>query len=548
MIHERNFHILVVDDEPGYQELLRRILAPAGYPVVMASNANEAMQSVTQSPPAVAVLDIRMPGQSGLWLASQIHAVSPHTGVVFATADQAVPAIETLRRGTIAYVTKPFRHEEVLAAVQEAVRWWAAESGEAVPVPVLVAAPSPAARPLPVPVEREYPASRHWRQEARTRRRTRLAIAAAVVAVGIAIAVAVLRPDTGGASASVLAHVVDSAGMVVVYDGNGKSVSQGSGFFVEADTFVTSRHVVDGGLSAKIVVGSAEYRVAGVSAIDLPHDLALLKTTAPSEGRLQLAQVLPAIGDAVYVYGAPRGLAGTLAAGIVSRVGASGAMLQITAPISPGSSGSPVLNQAGEVVGVVVSSNQEGQALNFAAPADYVRALLAEQRGVRPLVVASRGVADDRERHELVGPVQSVTLFSEEPAPEMLERLTAQYQQTMPMGAARRRAQQDVLAASRTTLLFDRTERLVERRSGDGSIQTAGALLDPPAKTSPITLEEHDVTGNVAHRVYADGSDVTFRYQLDARGNWVSREATRKDPKTGLTSVSTSHRQIDYWD
>jgi hypothetical protein len=84
------------------------------------------------------------------------------------------------------------------------------------------------------------------------------------------------------------------------------------------------------------------------------------------------------VGDNVYAVGNPEGLEGTFSQGLVSgiRQRGSDSILQITAPISPGSSGGPVLNTKGEVVGVAVSTSTEGQNLNFAVPANYLAVLL----------------------------------------------------------------------------------------------------------------------------------------------------------------------------
>lgn len=87
---------------------------------------------------------------------------------------------------------------------------------------------------------------------------------------------------------------------------------------------------------------------------------------------------LPAIGDAVFAVGNPEGLEGTFSDGIVSgiRSGGDQSRVQITAPISPGSSGGPVLDSEGRVAGVAEATLQGGQELNFAVPARYLSTLL----------------------------------------------------------------------------------------------------------------------------------------------------------------------------
>jgi len=88
-----------------------------------------------------------------------------------------------------------------------------------------------------------------------------------------------------------------------------------------------------------------------------------------------------ATGDEIYVIGNPEGLEGTFSKGVISGIRSidGRSYFQITAPISPGSSGGPVLNASGEVIGVAVASWRTGQNLNFAIPVFYVRSLLSRR-------------------------------------------------------------------------------------------------------------------------------------------------------------------------
>src|SRR5205814_3847452 len=107
------------------------------------------------------------------------------------------------------------------------------------------------------------------------------------------------------------------------------------------------------------------------------------------------------IGDAVYAIGNPIGLEGTFSQGVVSGVRAFGSdrLLQITAPISPGSSGGPVLDQTGTVVGVSVMSIVTGQNLNFAIPSEYVARLQSRKTEVRPF----KAISETQTRDTLFG-------------------------------------------------------------------------------------------------------------------------------------------------
>ena len=97
-----------------------------------------------------------------------------------------------------------------------------------------------------------------------------------------------------------------------------------------------------------------------------------------SLGNSDFAQV----GETVYAVGNPRGLEGTFSQGIISSIRPVGSdkLIQITAPLSPGSSGGPVLNRKGEVIGVSVFTIRNGQNLNFAIPSNYVKPLLTKVR------------------------------------------------------------------------------------------------------------------------------------------------------------------------
>ena len=173
-------------------------------------------------------------------------------------------------------------------------------------------------------------------------------------------------------------------------DTNGQPISYGSGFFVSSTTIVTNFHVVAGTAkgTAKSVDKTRTYRIQGVVATDTKNDLAILKVKMASIKRLRLGNSDKVrIGEKVYVAGNPKGLEGTFSDGIISRISTqeNSKRLQMTAPISPGSSGGPVLNSTGEVIGVAFMTIEGGQNLNFAIPAKYVKTLLDTKAPVIPL-------------------------------------------------------------------------------------------------------------------------------------------------------------------
>jgi hypothetical protein len=178
--------------------------------------------------------------------------------------------------------------------------------------------------------------------------------------------------------------------MLLMEDTNSQPLSLGSGFFVDDDLVATNLHVVEGasGGYAKIVGEKQKYDIAGFVGIDAQRDLVLLKITAARAPFLSLGDSRRvAVGDEIYAIGNPQGLEGTFSKGIISGIRKVGKdiLLQITAPISPGSSGGPILNAQGEVIGVAVAAFRGGQNLNFAIPSSYLASLLVHRKPVSPL-------------------------------------------------------------------------------------------------------------------------------------------------------------------
>jgi len=170
--------------------------------------------------------------------------------------------------------------------------------------------------------------------------------------------------------------------MIVTSDANGQPLALGSGFSVGDGVIATNMHVIEGASAARAkVIGRDEtYTVGGVIGTDAVADLALLKINGLDAPPLQLGDSKQvAVGDQVFAVGNPEGLEGTFSEGIISgiRTVDTNSLLQITAPISPGSSGGPVIDSTGKVLGIAVATFKEGQNLNFAVPVSYLKALIA---------------------------------------------------------------------------------------------------------------------------------------------------------------------------
>jgi len=175
--------------------------------------------------------------------------------------------------------------------------------------------------------------------------------------------------------------------LVTVLDKSGKPLKLGTGFFISPDgKLVTNAHVIEGAdtATAKLENG-ATYSIRGVLKAALDKDLVLLQADAKEVPSLTISREtsLPAVGSRVTVIGSPLGLEGTVSEGIISghrNAKKDDQLLQITAAVSPGSSGSPVVDENGQVVGIATFLINNAQALNFARPVAYVSELLDQSK------------------------------------------------------------------------------------------------------------------------------------------------------------------------
>ena len=169
-------------------------------------------------------------------------------------------------------------------------------------------------------------------------------------------------------------RIKPSAVAIETFDAKGATISRGSGFFISGDKIITNRHVIEKSSRVEIhLMDGRRIPARGVLAIDGEGDLALIQIDLPQQpvAALPLVQAAPQEGESIVVVGNPFGLEGSVSNGIVSAVReipGYGKIIQITAPISPGSSGSPVVNMRGQVIGVATLQAAEGQSLNFAVP------------------------------------------------------------------------------------------------------------------------------------------------------------------------------------
>lgn len=189
---------------------------------------------------------------------------------------------------------------------------------------------------------------------------------------------------------TVVAKVFPSVVLLLMEDAAGQPLSLGSGFVVGDNLVATNLHVVRNAASgsARLLGQSKGLSVTAIAAVDVAKDLAIVQVMGLRAPALALGDSSKvAIGDEVFAVGNPQGLEGTISQGIISglRTIKDTSLLQVTAAISPGSSGGPVVDSRGNVIGVAVATIRAGQNLNFAIPANYVKTLLSEPRKPIPL-------------------------------------------------------------------------------------------------------------------------------------------------------------------
>ncbi len=117
--------VLVVDDEESVRLLLQRLLQAAGYEAVTAANGKEALAVIADGDIDVVLLDVKMPGLSGLDVLGKINTDWPDLCAIMATAVSNVETgVEAMKLGAYDYITKPFNQDEVLLKIRQAVIRW----------------------------------------------------------------------------------------------------------------------------------------------------------------------------------------------------------------------------------------------------------------------------------------------------------------------------------------------------------------------------------------------------------------------------------------
>lgn len=192
-------------------------------------------------------------------------------------------------------------------------------------------------------------------------------------------------------------RAAQSVFLLEVYNEKAQMIATGSGFLAfDSSTLVTNEHVIED--AAYIIAHSdkyaASYKLTEVKAADAEKDIALLVFDASARIKPLDVDLHSRIlrGQPVTAIGSPKGVINTVSSGNISNViyhsESIPEYIQFTAPISPGSSGGALFNEAGAVIGLCVSYLKEGEAMYYAIPMKYVEEMYQSSRKQQPLALA----------------------------------------------------------------------------------------------------------------------------------------------------------------
>ena len=183
-------------------------------------------------------------------------------------------------------------------------------------------------------------------------------------------------------SAKTIDQVKRGVVSIATFDQDGKPLLLGGGFFVQSNRLVTSIHVLKGASRATVrTFDGQSYCVEGIVALNEDNDLALLQTsTAANVAPLSLARYVESEGEKVTMVSALDDTSWKVSSGVTSNlwyIQGAGEYLRITAEVRHGNSGSPIINDQGEVVAVAALHIEGNDELSFAVPGEIIKSLLS---------------------------------------------------------------------------------------------------------------------------------------------------------------------------
>src|SRR2546423_8893851 len=110
---------MVIDDDPGVRDSLGKLLQSAGFRVSLLGSVSEFLKADRPEGPACLVLDVRLPGQSGLELQRELAGAKSQLPIIFITGHADIPmSVQAMKGGAIEFLTKPFRDQDLIDAIQ----------------------------------------------------------------------------------------------------------------------------------------------------------------------------------------------------------------------------------------------------------------------------------------------------------------------------------------------------------------------------------------------------------------------------------------------
>ena len=122
MNHDADAIVFVIDDDESIREALHSLIRSVGLRVATFASAHEFLQSERPDVPACLILDVRMPGISGLDLQRDLTEANSHIPIIFITGHGDIPmSVRAMKAGAVEFLTKPFRDQDLLDAIQQAL-------------------------------------------------------------------------------------------------------------------------------------------------------------------------------------------------------------------------------------------------------------------------------------------------------------------------------------------------------------------------------------------------------------------------------------------
>lgn len=189
-----------------------------------------------------------------------------------------------------------------------------------------------------------------------------------------------VKTETENTAEDVYNLIKDATVHITAYTKQGRGFSMGSGFFISSDgEIITNYHVIKSAYALEVTLLSGEkYVVSSVISYDSEQDIAMLKINLSDTPFIKISSEGVKTGDTVYALGSSLGLVDSFSSGIVAnpdRLISGMSYIQMTAPISSGNSGGPLVNSKGELVGINTMTATYGQNMNFAIKAEVIGGL-----------------------------------------------------------------------------------------------------------------------------------------------------------------------------